>query len=298
MKISTLALIFTSSLVGCALPVYQALAYDDLPAVESRNTLSDEPVVRSASGRSSHNSSDRPMQLTEEEDGIHQPIAAIPDTPAGRIEQLQQQVQELQGKLDIQEYRFQELTKQTLDNYQDLDLRIKNLVAAQAAQALQAAQLAKTDVIAEPGKDNPATAVSVGPEPKINTNVEDERALYQKAYSLAQTKKYDGSIEAFSTLIKTYPNSTYVPTAYFWMGEIYIIQSKYDLATESFNQIVLNYPTSPKASEAIFKMGYIAYARGNTKLAVTKFNEVKKKFPGTSAAKQAEQYLRKLKAKK
>lgn len=289
MKISTLTLIFSASLVGCALPIYSVFAYnDELPAVESRNTLSDEE----ARGRSV---SDRPLQLIEEEDGIHQLVAATPDTPAVRLEQLQQQVQELQGKLDIQAHLFQELSKQTLDNYQDLDARIKTLAATQAAQAAQPVQ---SQIMPEPGKDNPATEVSVGAEPQVNIKSEDDRALYQKAYSLAQSKKYDASVEAFNVLIKTHPKSTYVPTAYFWMGEIYIIQSKYDQAIESFNQIVLNHSTSPKAGEAMFKIGYIAYARGNNKLALKKFNEVKAKHPGTSAAKQAEQYLKKLHPKK
>jgi tol-pal system protein YbgF len=294
MKSRLLALFFTAGLVGCAVPVYSALAYDDdLPAVENRNMLSDEPVIKSAPASGSVSVSDKPMLLLEEENGSVQPAATLPDTPAARIEQLQQQVQELQGKLEIQEHRFQELTKQTLDNYQDLDLRIKNLVAIQAEQA------AKVPVsIAEPGKDNPATAVSTGPEPKAVAVPEDDRVLYHKAYSLAQSKQYDASIEAFKFLIKTDPKSTYVPTAYFWMGEIYIIQSKYDEAVESFNQIVSHYSSSPKVSEAKFKIGYIAYARGNNKQAIKNFNDVKNKYPGTAAAKQADQYLKKLKTKK
>lgn len=279
------ALIFT----GCVLPIQYALAYDDgLPAVESRNTHdtdSDEVVSRHP---------DKPMQLLEEDHAL-QPSApaAIPDTPAARLDQLQQQVQELQGKLEIQEHRFQELSKQTLDNYQDLDNRLKTVIAAQAAVKTE------TAVQPEPGKDNPATAVSVGTAvAETKTTVDDEKTLYHKAYSLAQAKQYDASVEAFSQLIKTYPNSTYTPTAYFWMGEIYIVKSKYDEATESFNQIVAHYPKSPKVSEALFKIGYIAYARGNNKLAIKHFTAVKNKYPGTSAAKQAEQYLRKLKPKK
>lgn len=275
--------------MGCVVPLHSALAYDnDLPAVESRNTYGDDEVAPNA---------DRPLQLREEDNTIQQSVATIPDTPSARLDQLQQQVQELQGKLDLQEHRFQELTKQTLDNYQDLDQRLKSLVATQQTQAANS-QTKNETTAQEPGKDNPATAVSVGTDPQTNSTAEDEKNLYHKAYSLAQAKQYDASIEAFNQLIKTYPNSTYTPTAYFWMGELYIIKSKYDQATESFNQIVTNHSSSPKVSEALFKVGYIAYARGNNKLAIKNFTDVKNKYPGTSAAKQADQYLKKLKTKK
>lgn len=290
MKIRLTTLFYALVFAGCVLPVQHALAYDDeLPAVESRNTHdgeSDEAAPRHP---------DKPMQLLEENQVPHEPVPAVPDTPAVRLDQLQQQVQELQGKLEVQEHRFQELSKQALDNYQDLEQRLKNLAAAQAAAA---SAKTETAVVPEPGKDNPATAVSIGAQPQANPTADDEKTLYHKAYSLAQTKQYDASIEAFSQLIKTHPNSTYVPNAYFWMGELYIIKSKYDQATESFNQIVTNYANTPKVSEALFKIGYIAYARGDNKLAIKHFTNVKNKYPGTSAAKQAEQYLRKLKPKK
>ena len=283
MKRKLTSLFFSLTLIGCVVPMHYAFAYnDELPAVESRQTDSDEVVLSNP---------DKPMQLLEEEGHIQHSVAAIPDTPAARLDQLQQQVQELQGKLELQEHRFQELTKQTLDNYQDLDQRLKSLAATQQAAKAET-------IVPEPGKDNPATTVSIGAEPKANSTGEDEKTLYHKAYSLAQAKQYDSSIEAFGQLIKTYPNSTYTPTAYFWMGELYIIKSKYDQAAESFNQIVTNYASSPKVSEALFKVGYIAYARGNNKLAMKYFTDVKNRYPGTSAAKQADQYLRKLKPKK
>lgn len=292
MKRKLTTLFFSLTLMGCVVPLHYAFGYsnDDLPAVESRHTDSDEVVPSNP---------DKPMQLLEEDHSLQQPAAAIPDTPAARLDQLQQQVQELQGKLEVQEHRFQELSKQTLDNYQDLDQRLKSLAAEQQAAKEQTKNVT---VVPEPGKDNPATAVSIGSdtaaEPTTNSTVDDEKTLYHKAYSLAQGKQYDASIEAFNQLIKTYPTSTYTPTAYFWMGELYIIKSKYDQATESFNQIVTNYPKSPKVSEALFKVGYIAYARGNNKLAIKHFTNVKNKYPGTSAAKQADQYLKKLKTKK
>lgn len=234
---------------------------EGLPVVESREMYSAEALEQVPV------TSDRPMLLLEEESEIH-PVSAIPDTPAAKINQLQQQVQELQGKLEMQEHVIQELNKQITqiaNSHQDLALKMQ--------QAASAPTVSEQDI-------------------------QQDKALYHKAYSLAQAKEYDQSIKAFALLIQSYPQSTYVPTAYFWMGEMESIQGKYDEAIQHFNQIVLNYPASPKISEALFKIGYIAYVRGDNKLAIKHFNDLKVKFPGTAAAKQADQYLNKFTSKK
>jgi tol-pal system protein YbgF len=301
-KNSVLALFFTIGLASCALSMYSDIAcaeQSEMAAVEDRNVLSDDLIDKPSIKADPQK--EGTMWLIEEENGL-KPIPVTLDTPAAKIDHLQEQVQALQGKLELQEHHMQQLTKQISDNYQDLDSRLKTLAAAQ--QAAQTSKTPPTDALANTGLSEvsapttPAAPVIAPTSVAAPTSAEDEKALYQQAYKLAQDKKYDLSIDAFKRLIKTYPKSTYVPTAYFWMGEMYIVQSKYDEAVDSFNQIILNHPKSPKISEAVFKIGYIAYARGNNKLAAKKFNEVKSHYPGTSAAKQADQYLKKLAAKK
>jgi tol-pal system protein YbgF len=302
-KNRVLALFFIVGSASCALSIYANLAcaeQAEYAAVEDRNMLSDEsydkPAIKAESQK------DGTMWLIEEEQGL-KPIPAVLDTPAAKIDYLQEQVQALQGKLELQEHHIEQLSKQISDNYQDLDTRFKNLTAS-----LQVAQLSKTpatDTLADtglsgasaPAAPTATTTPVIAPATVVPAPTADDKTLYHQAYKLAQDKKYDLSIDSFKRLIKTYPKSTYVPTAYFWMGEIYSVQSKYDEAVDSFNQIILNHPNSPKISEAVFKIGYIAYARGNNKLAAKKFNEVKSQHPGTAAAKQADQYLKKLTAK-
>lgn len=281
MKNSIWALFFALALISG-----NAIAAEEGVGAIVEDRMSTNPTSPSSS------SSDHPMWLTEEEDALRPAAPSIPDTPAAKMDYLQQQVQDLRGKLELQDHRIQELSKQLTDNFQDLDLRLKNLTALQATKSESTATEASSTPVPAP------IAVAPVPVPAQAVSAEDDKTIYQQAYSLAQEKKYDQSIESFKRLIQTYPKSTYVPTAYFWMGEIYVIQSKYDEATESFNQIISHYPDSPKVSEALFKTGYIAYARGNNKLAIKKFNEVKSRYPGTIAAKQADQYLKKLKAKK
>ena len=72
---------------------------------------------------------------------------------------------------------------------------------------------------------------------------------------------------AFYELIKTRPQSTYVPYAYFAFGEMFQREAKSDPAKWDFAQQayaeVKKYATSPIAPEAVCRLAEVATAQGD-----------------------------------
>jgi tol-pal system protein YbgF len=93
--------------------------------------------------------------------------------------------------------------------------------------------------------------------------------------------------------IKTYPQSSYIPSAYYWLGEFYLAASPADVnnAKKSFKIVVDNYADSAKASAALLKLASFADVDGKTTDAIKYMQRIIKEFPQSDEAKAAKAYL-------
>lgn len=93
--------------------------------------------------------------------------------------------------------------------------------------------------------------------------------------------------------IKNYPQSTYIPSAYYWLGEFYLAASPADVnnAKKSFKIVIDNYIDSPKASAAMLKLASFADVDGKTTEAIKLMQRIIKEFPQSEEAKAAKVYL-------
>ncbi len=76
---------------------------------------------------------------------------------------------------------------------------------------------------------------------------------------------------AGQNFIKNYPDSTYLPNANYWLGQLNPGQK--DDAAYYFASVVKNYPKSPKAADAMFKVG-IMQDKGDTAKAKAVYQQV------------------------
>lgn len=180
---------------------------------------------------------------------------------AEQIEQLQRQIEELRGQLEVQAHAVQLLQAQEKVFYEDLDARLK------ATQSLAE----KPKLLAE----QPLQVSS------------KEQAAYQQAFRLIEQKQYPQAVASFKAFLTQYPKSTYVPNAYYWLGEVYSLQNKLPLAVTAFQEIIKHYPKSSKNPDAMLKLGIIFGIMGNQVQADQLLSQVKKDYPNTSAARLA-----------
>lgn len=207
-----------------------------------------------------------------------------------KMEFLQQEVQELRGKVEEQNYQITQLQEQQKKLYLDLDQRIKSKSTSAQTETSGISLDEPSDTSA------PASASAAPPPAAKSANSANEQQVYQDAYRAIQSKDYDNAIIGFESVINDHPQGKYAPNAYYWLGEIYVTKGKPDLAMHAFSQVYALFPKHPKSADALLKLGLLEYAKGNWQQSADHLSKVKTQFPGTTSAQLAETRLAKLKA--
>lgn len=215
------------------------------------------------------------------------PAAATTDSGSAawqqytQVEQLQQQLQQLQGLLEQQGFLIEKLQNDLRLRYTDLDQRLAGLQEQLQQQQQAAAAAAST----------PAPAAGTATPP--STTLEEEKRAYLAAYDTFRVGGPDKAIPPMLAFVKRYPNSSFVPGAYYWLGEFYLNASVPDQAAaqKQFDIVLMNYPNSPKAPAALYKTGAILDLQGKPQDARKRMQELLQKYPQSAEAGLAQSYL-------
>jgi len=218
-----------------------------------------------------------------------QVTSQVADDIPTQLRQLQDDLQELRGRLEVVEHQLIQVGNRQRDMYSDLDARIADL----ESKAPKASVPSITPPLA-PGAA-PGTP-PVTPTPGPSTSVDDYQS-YQSAYDLLQQKKYDQAISAFNDYVKVYPHGQFTANAYYWMGETHIIHNDLNSAKSAFQKIVSDYPTHQKSADALLKLGYVYDSAGQKDKALKTLVQVTQKYPGSTAARMADQRISQIKSR-
>lgn len=192
-----------------------------------------------------------------------------------QIQQLQNEMQLLRNVVEQQQMMINQLQKDGRDRYLDADRRLTDL-------SKQVSDL----------RSNTPPAPSSGSDANILPVVTSTaKEAYQSAYSLVKQQKFDQAITAYQAFIKNYPNSSLLPNAYYWLGELYMVKNLTQEAERVFLTVIETYPESRKVPDASYKLGLVYARYGQLDKAKTQMNDVKKQHPNSTAAKLASQYL-------
>lgn len=226
-----------------------------------------------------------------------------------QIQQLQQEVMMLNGKMEEQAHELRRLKQQSLERYVDLDRRVSTLTTGGVAPAAGAA--AATTGSYSGGSAAPATstgsssttytapraavpAVSAGAA-SSGAELPGEGDAYRAAYALVRGQKFNEAVTAFQQFLVQYPNGRYAPNAYYWLGELYLVVQPPDLeqARQSFNQLLTQYPTNSKVPDALYKLGRVHFMKGNREKSREYLDRVINEYGSTnsSAVKLAQDFI-------
>lgn len=206
-----------------------------------------------------------------------------------RLDEEQNDLRDLRGRLDELEHNNEKLTRQERDLYGDLDKRIAAMggpasgtAAGSAAGAAGAAGAAAAGAAA-------GTAAASGPS-------STEQAVYNQAFDALKAGSYSTAITGFRDFLKTYPDSSLADNAQYWLGEAYYVNHDYDSATGAFRTVLKKWPDSRKAPDALLKLGFTQYEQKQYGPARSTLQEVTQKYPGTDSAKLASERLKRIPA--
>lgn len=243
--------------------------------------------------------------------GIAAPWAAFAQAPISSVGSgsVEDRVIQLERISNAHSQLLTQLQQQLSDNQSDIDslrgqiqesqYQLNQVVERQKQILLQIDSLGSGGAAAQPAAGDQGGAATMTPAPAAgaaatSTPVQsgDANTDYNAAIALVQDKsRQDDAIAAFSNFVKNYPDSTYVPNANYWLGQLNYNKGKKDDAAFYFASVVKNYPKSPKAPDAMFKVGVIMQEKGDTAKAKAVYQQVVSKYPGTDGAKQAQKKL-------
>jgi tol-pal system protein YbgF len=236
-----------------------------------------------------------------------------------RIEQLQSDVQQLRGNMELQTHRLEELQRQQREQYLDTDRRLQQLETGVAggsagSAAAMPGELPQTapppvqppvqlepPVAAMPPATPQQPPVVQRPEPLASppgaaaTNTEAEQAEYDTALAILREGRYAEAAQAFNRFLAANSGSVYADNATYWLGETYYVTRDFDQALATFQALVSRYPQSSKISDSHLKMGYVYYEKKDWKAAREHLDLVVNQYPGTTTARLAADRLQRMK---
>lgn len=222
-----------------------------------------------------------------------------------QVQQLQQEVRDLRGQLEVQANIIERMKQDARSRYLDLDQRITDLknrpqpeVANTTPSTTPTATTTTTTTTVNAATATntttatPTTEATTATTPPV-VNPDDDKRAYFAAYQTFKTGGPNKAINPMRNFIKTYPQSTFIPSAYYWLGEFYLAASPADVnnAKKSFRIVVDNYADAPKAASAMLKLASFADVDGKTQDAVKLMLRIVKEFPKSEEATAAKAYL-------
>lgn len=191
-----------------------------------------------------------------------------------QLQVLQQEVQDLRGQIEEQQYLLQRLQRGQQDQYLDLDKRLAALVTGQPQPAPQTAS---------------STGVTTAPETSQGQSV-TEREAYAVAIENMRARQFDMSIQGFRQLITDFPNGQYTPNAFYWLGELFLAQKQREQSRQNFMQVLNLYPDHQKVPDALYKLGVVYQGLGDEDKALEYLQRVQTDYSQSPAAALAKKY--------
>jgi len=215
------------------------------------------------------------------------PVSRAP-APAGNSEQtmgnlfiqlqrLQQEVMQLNGKVEEQAYEIRRLKEQSLERYLDLDRRLAGGAAPTGSSS------GESPLMSTPAASGAGEAAE---QP-------GEGDAYRAAYALVRNQEFGDAVTAFKQFLERFPDGRYAANAHYWLGELYLVLQPPDpeAARQSFMLLLDQYPGNAKEPDALYKLGRVHYIKGNRDRSREFLDRVIRQYPESSAAGLAKEFI-------
>ena len=198
-----------------------------------------------------------------------------------KINQLKKEIENLTASIETNNLSISRLEEANQIRYVDLDKRI---------------HLIETKLLFEESLEEDSPEISINPlSGLVDEEIESgEFDLWSNSMRLIDNSRYSEAAENLRLLILSYPDGTYTGDAYFWLGEIYLVQEMLEDSAEILNAFVLKFEEHPRKADALYKLAVVKINLEDVVSAVELLQEVISNYPNSGAALLAEQDLIKL----
>jgi tol-pal system protein YbgF len=179
-----------------------------------------------------------------------------------QIDALKQEIARLRGQNELLTNEIATLQKRSRDTYVELDGRLKAL---------------EPKPVTLDGK-----AVTVG---------RDEQGAYDAALVLFRAGDFQGAIRSLQTFLVRYPQSAYVPSAHYWIGNAHYALKDYRNAITAQQVVIDRFADTPRAPEALLNIAASQEELKQRTAARTTLQRLLKEYPDSESAKVAKERL-------
>lgn len=225
------------------------------------SVFADVPIVRSQADHVATADAAVPMNRQAQ---VNTADTALLESLLFQLQDLQSLVSEQRGIIEELSYQMQIMQQEQKERYVDLDKRMQQLSDRAAAA--------------------PVASQPVSTQPDALSD-EDILAEYNAAKALMLEKRFDESIAKLAIFAKKHPEHPLSANAWYWIGEIYVVQRNVADAKMAFERIVRDYASHAKVPDSLYKLGVIAQQSSDQAAAKAYFERVLNEYPNTQSAK-------------
>ena len=215
-----------------------------------------------------------------------------------QLQSLQAEVQTLRGIVEQQAYLLDQLGQKRMDDYLDLDKRIgelHNLIKPESKAVQKPAATVKQTakpVAARKSSSAAANRPATPPSAPIAAQADQSSAAYRAAYEHVKQRRFEDAKVSLHVFVNDYPQSEYVPNAYFWLGELYYIESSLQKSRDAYTSMIVSYPDYRKVPDAKYKLGKIYHQMGDNEKAKDMLSSVIADHPDSKMVNPSREYLK------
>ena len=215
-----------------------------------------------------------------------------------RVEQLEVEVRQIRGELEIQRHQVEILQQERAlsgsPSYPPEGAATPSGATPPAPErpvgAYGQTGLAQPSASPAQSPTTPDRAASVQPSEAART----EQGDFDAALSELREGRYPEAVAGFQRFLGAYPAGRLAGDAQYWLGESFYVSRNYNAAKEAFISLGLHYSQSARLPDALLKLGYIYGEQGDTDRAREVLQKLVQVYPTTQAASLAERRLQSL----
>lgn len=218
-----------------------------------------------------------------------------------RLDALEDDSNQLRGGNDRATQAIEALAKRFDDYAKDMDMRMSDLearveklsttaAATPAAVAPVAATTEEAAAVPTPAATTTTTPTTPKPTAAIPADLSASEH-YNKAYAYLTATDYKNAQIWFEEFLKRHPKDPLADNAYYWLGEVYLVQNNPNAAVTKFRDGLKSFPKGSKVTANLFKMGVALEQLKQPKLAQAAWEKLVKDYPTAPEAARAKDKL-------
>ena len=124
------------------------------------------------------------------------------------------------------------------------------------------------------------------------SDIKSKEDVYSAATKYLENQNYDDAFKLFEFFTETFVDEQKTPLAFFWLGEISLINNDIEKSKGYFLDLVSSYPDHYRVPLAHKKIGDIYLKNNDVEMAIDRYNYVIREYPNNAASSQALQLLK------